>query len=57
MRIQLLHLPAPADEYPFVLVIDECRPDEVMPDTNWQDFKADTDCASVIAFAGRVEIV
>jgi hypothetical protein len=26
MRLQVLHLPAPADEYPFVLVVDDVGP-------------------------------
>ena len=54
MRLQVLHLPAPADEYPFAIVIDQCdHPEEIGDLSRAEPLGA----RGVLVFREEVEVV
>ena len=53
-RIQVMHLPAPADEYPFILVIDEVENIEGYQFTD--KIREQTGASAVLVFEDRVEV-
>lgn len=53
-RIQVMHLPAPADEYPFILVIDQVGDLEGLGDLS--SVREDTGAKAVLVFADEVEV-
>ena len=55
MRIQLLHLPAPEDEFPFALVVDQCT-EPAMRDLE-RLRKEDVGARCVLVFADTVEVL
>lgn len=58
MRLQVMHLPAPADEYPFALVIDQCEnPDDLGDLSMVSDVaKASLGARGVLVFNAEVEV-
>lgn len=56
MRIQILNLPAPPDQYPYALVFDQCG-DQTFQGEDWEEFKASTGAKGVLIFPGTAEVV
>ncbi len=54
MRLQVMHLPAPADEYPFALVIDQCENPERFADLG--ETKSMIGARAILVFEGEVEV-
>lgn len=55
MRIQVMHLPAPADEFPFALVIDQCdSPESIRHDL--LAAKEGIGARGVLVFESEVEV-
>lgn len=59
MRIQVLHLPAPADEWPFVLVFDQCSSSAALALTveHVTGLKEMTGARGVLYFEATVEVL
>ncbi len=55
MRLQVMNLPAPADQFPFVLIVDKCD-DDLIPAGSLDGFKQQTGATSVLVFSGEVEV-
>lgn len=58
MRLQVMHLPAPADSYPFALVIDQCENPDDLGDlsTITSAAKETLGATGVLVFAAEVEV-
>lgn len=61
MRIQVLHLPGPENEWPFALVFDQCDPavgglDQWKADIG-QLVPAEVGARHIFVFAGTVEVL
>lgn len=57
MRIQILHLPAPADDYPFALVIDEAPALDEQSADGLRSIKGDIGARAVLVFRETVEVL
>jgi hypothetical protein len=56
MRLQVMHLPAPPDQYPFALVIDECKSPPA-DRGQMEGLKHAIDARAVLVFSETVEVV
>lgn len=57
MRLQIMHLPAPPDEYPFALVLDGCTEADTEAFGSASDgVKEALGARAVLVFAGEVEV-
>lgn len=56
MRLQVMHLPAPPDEYPFALVIDQCDDPEAFLTAATGAAKEALGARGVLVFESEVEI-
>lgn len=57
MRLQILHLPAPAHEYPFALILDQAGESHQVDSAELQQASHDIGAKAVLVFADTVEIV
>lgn len=57
MRLQILNLPAPAGEHPFVRIIDEAEPGLLRDASVIEELKAGVGARAVLCFEQRVEVV
>lgn len=57
MRLQILHLPGPADEYPFALVIDDVPDARTFMDVELKRARDATGAVGVLVFRETVEVV
>jgi hypothetical protein len=60
MRLQVLHLPGPADEYPFALVIDQASETDAAPlrgPESAPSIKEATGAKAVLVFSQTVEVL
>lgn len=56
MRLQVMHLPAPADEFPYVLVIDQCEDVDSLGNLIAPETKAAIGARGILVFEGEVEV-